>query len=272
MSLANYLTCLFSLLPVFAQATQYAPWYGIDKLIECRTIFAYQHANRLDIDGSHFGYHADNRFLDLSGMLTADPAWCLEAEILQAGTHEHDWGFDCGRITGRHLFMNDINGDYPVSLSFGISVTGVSKNALYDFNIMHHGYAEYETHLAVGKEFICGEFWTSRVWAVSGIGIANRGSPWMFARVEYERNQCNLIQYGVFLNGLYGFGNHQLNPFDFQGYGSVRHRAWEIGARLAYEIEWVGNVSIEYNWRFFARNTLANCHTFTASVMLPHRI
>lgn len=266
------LFAFFCLVPLFLHSTQYAPWYGIDKLVECRTTFTYQRADTLTIGGDSFAYHTDNYFLDLSGMLTVDPAWCLEAEILQAGTHEHQWGFNCGKITGRHLFYNDIAGEFPVSVSFGLSVAGVSQHALHDFNLFHHGYAEYEAHLALGKEFSCGEFWTSRMWGASGIGVANRGSPWVFAKFAYERNECNLYQYGIFLNGLFGLGRHDLNPIDFVGYGAVHHTSWEVGARCGYEIEWVGNLSVEYNWRFYARNTVANCHTISATIMLPHRL
>ncbi len=252
------------------QATEVSPWFGQDLEIEARVKDLYRHSDRIDIDKDEsIAYHADSNFLNLGASMAALSVWNIELEAILASTRVQTFNFDNGRLTLSHLFLND-NVNDPVSLAAGVTISGVSASALRDPNSIHHGRWEFYGHASVGKQWLCKEFWTSRIWGEAGVGIADRGSPWMQAHVEYEKNLCDLQQYGCYLEARWGFGNHPFPALSsFYGYSNLRYQLYEVGVKYARQFECIGKLTFEYNYRFYARNTLENCHTLALTWMFP---
>lgn len=168
-------------------ATEFIPWLSPVYVVEGRTTAWYE--GYPSVDARHGGrrYSASNGFLDLSASIATREDWAVELEAIAAVTRHRSFGMDSLLLTGRYFLLNDVIGD-PVSLSGGMTVIKVFKPAWHDLSIFHHGGIEGEAHVAVGKEFSCMQFWTSRIWAVGAFGVGDVGSPWLRGDIDCEHN------------------------------------------------------------------------------------
>lgn len=250
---------LFFLFFIFSQAsaTEYAPWFGPAFLPEIRLSSAYQGFNEIDSNRRHHVYPGNDFFADLSVSLAIDPIvlWpvSVELESILARTHHRTFGFDCFKVTGRYQWLDDIVGD-PVSLTSGISMIFPFRRGLEDLSSFHHGCFEYEGHAAVGREMSCGDRWIFRQYLMTALGSSDRGSPWLRGGYYFETKLCVQYALEVFVEGLMGFGKRALHRDHFQGYGAIRHRSIEAGAKLSYQFDYEGVLSLEYRRRLYARN------------------
>jgi hypothetical protein len=251
-------------------STELRPWFGPNLLILWRTEYTYQHYSKINSDKQTISKTADDSFLNLSLELSPDPTLDFEVEALLSDTRKRGKGFDCGRITGRYQLMDDILGD-PMTLTAGITLTRANHISLHDISSFHHGIMEYEAHLSAGKEFSCEKFWTSRFWGLIGLAVADRGSPWMRIHLAYERNFWDYADYGIFLRGLFGFGDHNIqfiNPFP--GYGVIQHRSIEIGGYYRHFIQSFGaHIYGQYAYRVWAHNFPAQTSLLTLGIEIP---
>ena len=112
-----------------------------------------------------------------------------------------------------------------------------------------------EGHVAVGKEFECRQFWTSRIWGMGAVGIGDVGSVWVKGDLVWEHNWWDRQQCSLFTHTLWGLGEKRLNlAIPFKGYGSIAHQSVDLGGRYAYFFECGITLHVEYAYRVYARN------------------
>lgn len=265
---------LFLLTPLFLQANDLSPWFGPDKLPEFRCCYLYRHYPRVST-GSHLAKHVGNdQFVDAGISFSPAPEWSAEFEVISAATTERSFGLDTLRLTGRYRLLDDVVDLATVSLVVGLVADYASRAALRDIGSFHHGRGEFEAFLSAGRELaLCEEFWTSRIWGMVGVGLADMGSPWTHLLVKFEKNHYDLHRYGLFLEGLWGFGNHDLHLHrEFRGYGPIRHRSFDLGIQYQYfwsELGWIG---LSYAYRIWAKNFPAEAHTVEVCVNIPFNL
>jgi hypothetical protein len=261
--------CYISLLILLAMqcpATEYKPWYGPVLEIEGRANALLEVFSK--VNGHHglpqaakqrrLKRHANNFFFDVSASIAPSVEWSAELELLLADTGYRSFGFDSVKLTGRHLFFNDIVGD-PLSLSLGLSLSKVFNQAWHDLSIFHHAGRraglEGEVHLSAGKEWSCMQFWTYRGWAVIGIGAGEVGSPWIRGDLDWELNFWDRQSFKVFAHSLFGLGRNDLNLNEhFRGYGPIQHQSVDVGISFNYLFENQLTLTLEAAYRVFAKN------------------
>ncbi len=250
-------------------ALELRPWFGTVLEIEGRA------ESYLEVYHSLNGEHGDRDrpacdvFVDFSASLAPTENWSVEVEALTGDTRHRSFGMDSVLLTGRYLWLNDIIGD-PLSLATGLTVTKVFKPARYDVAIFHHGGVACEATVAAGKEFSCEQFWTSRYWAVGGVGMGDIGSAWVRGDAAWEHNWWDLHLAGIFLNTLWGFGRHALDlEKPFRGYGPIEHQSIDLGLRYRLALECGLALKVEYAYRVFARNCPQHVNWVNVGIFYP---
>lgn len=266
-------------------ATEYCPWFGPWLEVEGRAtarLEAYpsingHHCHKIppnDVfahyDGrKNINKSATNGFLDLSASMTYPERWSSEVEVVIATTRHCSFGVDSLKFTGRHLFFDDVIGD-PLSLSAGVSAIGVFPPFTHDVSVFHHGGIAGEMHIAVGKEFICREFWTSRLWGVGAVGLGDVGSAWLRFDTFFEHNWWDRHHLRLSAKTLWGLGQNRLNLCEhFGGYGPIAHNSVDIGLRYGYFFEFGLTANIEYAYRVYARNCPQDVNILSLNFLYP---
>ncbi len=221
---------LFSTLQVNIYSTELKPWTDTDLMFYPQVDYRYQHYDKIHSSAGSKHRVANDSFLR-AGVYGSYATLSAEAEFTFANTKKRDLGFDNLTLTGRYQLMNDIMGD-PYSIIAGISYIAAPTCAVHDMSTFYHGNNEAVFHMSIGRERPCLETWLTRWWAVGLFGIADQGKPWWEAIAAWERNFSDKYFFRVFIKGLIGLGKHSLHFDDFDGYGGVRHRSIDLGARL----------------------------------------
>jgi hypothetical protein len=254
---------LFCLLSFWLQATEREPWLGNLLEFEWRNQLSLQVYQQIQGQEHHFHYRSEDFLFSSSLGLAPQPEWAVEAEIRLAHTKKGS-AFDSFALTGRYQWLDDVAGD-PISLVSGLSLIQACSRSLHDVSLFHHGTEEVEGFLSIGKERTVGESWNSRWWGILGIGVANRGSPWMRLDLDYDYRFTEEQSFRVFAHSLWGLGGQSIHLAPFKGYGPVRHQSIDLGLRYVYELFLVGTIEIEYAYRVYARNFPANVQMVQAN-------
>jgi hypothetical protein len=267
---SSYWKCfifLFLLDVCQGSATEYQPWLGNFYEFELRSDAMYQGYAWLS-SGSHLKkYLSNDVFLDFSlSIARPDPDVSLEFEIIEARTRRQRGDIDQLKLTGRYVWQDDIAGD-PMSLITGISYIQAFSSSLKDVSSFHHGLYNAEFFLSLGKEWAEGNLWNSRWWSVFAIGIAERGTPWLRFRLDYDKRWGEQHETKLFLHSLWGLGRHPLRFYHFYGYGSIQHQSIDLGLRYTYLLEFYGSASLEYSYRVYAYNFPAYTHHVIAQLL-----
>ncbi|GAB4236712.1 MAG: hypothetical protein Tsb0021_16500 [Chlamydiales bacterium] len=251
-----------------SEATEYRPWFGKDKVLDFKTEFTYRYYPHVDQAGTSRPFHSNDYLANFGLAISPSPEWNFQIEALTASSRTTPYSLDSTQYTGSFLFLNDVIGD-PVSLAAGISVTQATTNGRKDISTFHSGQMNYEGFVSIGKETICRQFWTSRIWGLFGGGIANRGSPWIRGMIGYDHNYWDCSHIGILCEGLWGFGKKELNPFlPFRGYGSIKFRSIDLSLFAAW-IVGIGEVKFAYTLRPWAYNFPTHAHAFTVLLTIP---
>lgn len=252
-------------------STDFKPWYGRSLEFQPKADIVYQMYHHVAGNRKIFSRYANDFFLNLS-LANAFDVWAAEIETIYSDTRHHSFDFDCVKLTGRHLFLDDVIGD-PVSLSVGLSMIVPVTVARNDISSFHHGDIEGLAHVALGKEFICSKFWLNRYYAAFGIGLANRGFAWLQAEINQEMHFFEGSIFRFFLKGLYGCGDRSLHKHrHFKGYGRIAHRSIDIGAEYTLEFDNYSTLSFEYAFRPFAFNFPYRVNLFKIEYCYPFGI
>lgn len=247
--------------------TDLIPWTRVDLELYPKAEYQFEHYDRVD-SSSHSEHHHDNANFVTLGIGTSYSVWSGEIETTVANTRRTSFFLDNVSVTGRYQLLDDILGD-PVSLIAGITLTRATDVALHDISCFHHGQNELEAHIAIGKERPCRATWTSRGWGAFVYGIGDHGSPWMRAICAWEKNFGETLHARVFVKGCYGFGGNSLNPHHFRGYGPIRHRSVDLGARLLKISDCYGQFELEYAYRVYAVNFPKSASFLTLAYLYP---
>lgn len=259
----------FLCLHIGLEATERSPWFG--KVYEVETQIQATVETYRSINTKNGTWHRPScdAFFDLSASTVRPEGIALEFEAITAVTRHRNYGFDSLLLTGRYPFMNDVVGD-PLSITAGITLSKVFKPARHDLGIFHHGGIELEAHVAAGKEFSCMQFWTSRVWGVYGVGIADLGSPWMRGDLVWEHNWWDTARAGVFVHTLWGLGHRALKKkCHFHGYGPIHHQSIDLGVYYRHDFYCGIALTAEYAFRAFARNCPQHASFFILRLLYP---
>lgn len=249
-----------------ASATEYQPWLGNVYEFELRSSLMYQDYTWLST-GSHLKkYSSNDVFLNASLGGALPSGFGLEAEITQARTRHQKGDIDQFKATGRYVWQDDIAGD-PLSVTPGLSLIYALPYSLKDVSSFHHGRAEAELFLSIGKETPVETMWGSRWWSMLGIGMADRGFPWIRFDLSYEKRLWDRHEMQLFMYSLWGTGRKRLHLDDFDGYGRIQHQSVDIGLRYTYLLEFFGNVSLEYSYRVHGRNFPIYTHRAVAQLL-----
>lgn len=253
----------------FLGATEYKPWFGNVLEIDGR---AKATANAYGSISTGKGTKHRNwcdTFIELDASLPYREYLTFELEAITEDSSRKGFGMDSLKFTARQKWMNDITAEDPVSLTGGLSAAQVFKPGLWNLSSFHHGGIEFEAHVAVGKEFSCMQFWTSRLWGMAGIGVADMGSPWIKGRVAWEHNWCDFHQFELFVHTLWGLGHNNLHLRHFHGYGPVRHQCVDIGGKYNYLLDNGATIGLEYGYRVYGFNSPKRVSIVSLQVYYP---
>lgn len=256
------------LVPFYLAATEYAPWYDPALRINLRTTYEFQSFSKVATSQNCKHYNSHDSFFD-TGISGNYDVYALEIEAVTAATRHRNFGWDNVRLTGRYQFTDDNLGD-EFSSTGGVMLSRAWKQAVHDIGSFHHGRVEMEAHLAIGKQFLCENFWTSRFWSVLALGTADTGSPWFRADFHWEKNYWDLHQFGFLVKTLWGFGGKSLCISDFKGYGPVDHQSVDLGFYYSYFLEDQGaTLRAQYSYRVYAKNFPRSTSRYLVSLLYP---
>lgn len=270
---------LFFLLPFPLCALEFnpqlAPWFGNVWEFEATAAYHFQHYNTVQSPDRDISHHSNDHFAHFALGISPWPRWDVELELLLASTASNSFGYEAFRATGRYLLFDDILCD-PFSLATGVTLTCVADRFLKDFSIPFHGNVNAEFHIAIGKEWAYCTFlsctenctWMTRLWALVGIGVANRGLPWGHGIIAAEYNYWDRWQAGVYSDLLYGFGSKDIIE-PFKGYASIDHQSVDLGGFFRYRVFPLGSLKADYAYRIHAHNFPEHAHIFTLALEIP---
>lgn len=251
-----------------AFTTDYKPWYGRVLELNANLDVLMQAFDHVDSHHSSGIRKEFDTFIDLSASMAVWESIAAELEFVALESRHRSFGMDAIRFTGRYRWMNDIVGD-PVSLSTGVTLSTIFPPARRNIATFDHGGVACEGHIAVGREMSCLQYWTSRLWGVFAVGIADVGSPWLRGNIAWEHNWCDTHRVQLSADSIWGLGGDHLNQRYFHGYGSVGYQAVDLGVRYSYQCNYGPLLSIGYGYRVYARNSPQNVNFVLVRLEYP---
>lgn len=251
----------------YAQIYLEQPWFGDFLQIQGHFTYTLEHFRNLETTHGKERLHSFSHLLDAGTSLAVDP-WELGAELGVAETTIEGFYFDHFELIGRYRFLDDIQGD-PLSVVAGLKLAATSSQALHDPSFFHHSYFDSELYLSLGKETSYEENWTGHYWALGGIGMGVKGSPWTHAILSLEhqfigRHALRLM--GEFFAGL---GSRRLTSTAFPGYAHLRHHSLDVSGAYTYRLDSGIALSVGYGQRVYARSCPDNAQFFTFYLFYP---
>lgn len=252
-----------------------APWFAPAFELQPSLLYAFQYYSTLKDDHLKDD-HSDQRcpskdhFLDLHNSVTWMQEWQFSFGYSLAQTSRyrflHGNRFS---LEARYLLLDDVIGD-PVSLYVGIKGLQNSSQARHDPSILCHGSIGAELEVAVGKEWAAMTDWSRRSWAKLALGAADLGSPWLSALAAGEWKCTPFLLLGACAQWLAGLGKKQISCYNFQGYGSLRHRTVDLCAYLRAELPCQrGALTCSYSCRCYAKNSPNKAQQVMVSYLYP---
>lgn len=242
------------LLTTTLHATQLRPWLDDDLVPIFRAQYDLQQYNQVAIRTKETSYHSTDNFVTGSLRGAYSPVE-VEVEGCFGATAHHNFNWDEVLLTGRYQVLNDITSESPVSWTLGFTYSRGNEWTLHDVSIFRHGRVEYLAHTSIGKESPLATNWSSRAWGAAVLGITDETSSWLFLKAAFEMNRCDNFAFGIFIDGLFGFGKQTIDLVNFQGYGPVAHRTVDLGIWTNY-----GGWEVQYSYRILQQNAPAYVH------------
>lgn len=266
----RFLAIIFAMVVTSVSATELKPWFGPEKLFEIRLKTLYDHYNKIHSDAGNRNFKSNDVFLSGSAEITLNPKWNAEAEITLGDTSTHSFNFIDEKATLRYLIWDDVLGD-PFSITTGLSIAHVHPHALHDFSVLRHARVEFEYDISIGKEYSCQQFWETRWWSETVVGMGIRGYPWIRENLNVEKNWCDLQLIRLFANSLWGLGHDDLDVnCPFPGYAFVGHQSIDLGLRYTLLSDApYGTISLEYARRVYAKNAPSNVNFLLLTILFP---
>lgn len=263
---------LLSFGPSYLNAFEIRPWYPTIYEFEFRPSFTIQHYPTVDNGINPRHYSSTDEILSLNLGIPFTPNWDIQVETEFSNTRKFSFGFLSGGVQLRYLLLDDIVGD-PVSLTIGGSYRGVPHRRIEDVSTPYHFISNFEFHSAVGKELARGRTWIFRTFAFLGVGIANKGSPWLRPLLSFETNIKDRHQLQLYAEGYFGFGDQTfVNVRRFSGYQNIEHRSVDAAFVYRYLFDFWGCLEFQYLRRVYAHSYPDRLNAFTVTYRLPFSI
>ena len=263
---------LLSFLPAASIAIEAQPWFGDVYEFHFLQSYSYSWFNSVQSSSPPFNQFFQANLLYSGLEFAPSPVWDIDADIQLAATSKVPFNFRSGALQVRYLWLDDIVGD-PISLATGASVRVTAVSSLKDVSCPSHGNVDLELNFSLGKEFDAPSTWRFRTWLFGALGHANRGSPWVRAIGAFEINCEDVHKWAFYAEWINGYGRYtQIDVNNFFGYGKVREKAVDVGARYGHGLGVWGTLRLDYVRRVLAKVAPQNVNTFTLSWLLPFPI
>ncbi len=229
-----------------------APWLGDAYEFDLYTDINYSQYSKISNAIRQPAYSYNNYVNDVAVGLALGDSFDVQIETNLARTPHQTYGFRSAALQGRYLLFDDIAGD-PVTLNVGLNTRAVTGRAVRDVSSPYASYWNGEATVSVGKEFTKDDDWKTRGYLFTSVGLANHGSFWNQYELSYEARFLANQAVQIFSDGYFGYGNKKRVDINhFRGWGFVRHRSIDVGARYCYMPEFWGTLSFSYACRVWA--------------------
>lgn len=237
--------------PCFLFGFELQPWYPTVGEFNLRSAYSFCYYPSVSQGRP---YHSHDHRIDLNLGVQFWSNWDVELESGFLHSRRLNWGTERVGLQLRHLFLDDVAGD-PISLSIGLQGFYVPTRSLRDVSVPFHAQGNLELGAAVGKEIDKTYNWLFRFWGFMGVGMANRGAPWirslLMAEMKFKENHV----LKAFTESYIGFGHrHRVCANDFNGYGKIAHRSIDLGLNYTYLFRIWGSLSFEGAYRLYAHS------------------
>ncbi|MEX0962344.1 MAG: hypothetical protein WDZ28_05780 [Simkaniaceae bacterium] len=265
----RWLLALFAL-PLFSLEQQ--PYFGQQWEFYLTPSYQYRYYPAVQNARNPSHYSSHDHTLGLNLQVSFWPRWDLQLEADFAATSKTPFGMQSIAADLRYLFFDDVQGD-PVSLTLGTIIRVVPYHFQKDPSTPYHATTNIEVGTAIGKEVDHLDYWVVRGWGYLGLGIGNRGAPWLNSELAFEGNRENHHHFRAFAKGYMGMGGiHTVNISHLRGYANIYHRSIDLGGRYTYLFDIWGRASLEYAYRLYARAYPKCAHTFVFRYTLPFSV
>lgn len=245
------------------------PWLG--NVWECDLSMDFTYSRYREIQGAskQLSAPSNDKLGTFDLRLTPSERWDVQLEVQFADTPRQSLGLRSTAAQGRIVWMNDLSGD-PISWTSGLQIRKVTRHSLKDVSCPYHSYVNIELNSSVGKEWSTGPFWTTHLWGLFAIGLANHGSPWLRGLGVFEKNWDNRHRAVLFVEGYFGLGDKQHVDVDhFDGWGKFHHQSIDLGASYRYHFAIWGEIAMTYMRRVYSHTFPENVNFFTLSYTIP---
>ncbi|MCB1107392.1 MAG: hypothetical protein KDK76_04775 [Chlamydiia bacterium] len=259
----------FFLIPLSLFSFTVDPWLTPIAEFELRPTYSYRYYPSVDRGTNPSSYHSHDQLINLNLGVNFWPNWDFQFQTDFSHTRKLNWGGERVGAQLRYLLLDDVAGD-PVSLTLGGTLFYVPTRNLRDVSSPYHSQGNLEVGASVGKEIDNVFNWVWRYWGFLGLGIANRGYPWIRPIIAAEGKFHLHHVLKIFSEGYFGFGNQNRVDIDhFDGYASVRHHSIDIGMNYTYLFEIWGALGVQYAFRLYAHSFPQYASTFTIHYRFP---
>lgn len=247
-----------------AEGTQYSPWFSNLWEFTVTSSYTYSYTSKiLSPEGDFFDKGPDN-VPGLSLITSPWPNWSLEGEIYFDSNPQANFAYINSYITPRYLWMNDLVGD-PVSLSTGVTLSFPDGSFQHDLSFFYIGDVNAEFNTTIGRQWEKDDV-IQKLWGYAGLGVANKGSPWIHTLLTYENTPCDPLTFTLYGELYAGLGTRNLNGnVPFTGYGPIRYRSIDIGTTLALTTRY-GIVTLGADYVIYAYNAPIHAYAFSISL------
>ncbi len=204
------------------------------------------------------------------GLSTATD-WAADLEVEAARTPRTPFSLRSVGAQMRKQLFNDICGDLA-SLTLGGILRIVPPKPLRDVSTPYHYKFNFELNASLGKEWSKDFFWRVRLYNFLGLGIANRGAPWVRDLLSLTLNREDELHFRAFLLYYRGFGDQMgvnTKTTVFNGWKVIDHRSLDIGFSICKLFGIYGALTFEVAHRLYARSFPEHVTFFTLRYELP---
>ncbi|MDN3504279.1 MAG: hypothetical protein P0S95_01730 [Rhabdochlamydiaceae bacterium] len=247
-----FIALLFS---IRGAAFELQPWFTYPYEFHFRPSYLAAYYPNVNGATNPISYNAWNQELYLNFGFNTMSQFDTQIEAGFFNTSKTNATFQSAAVMGRYLLLDDVQGD-PISAALGLNIRFVPDHALTDTFTPYHNIVNFETNLAIGKEFDNLQYWLYRLYGVASVGIANRGAPWVKGLGSFEFNaRDNRNQCAVLVDSYFGFGSQDfVNINRFNSYAKIWHQNVDVSAIYRHLFDIWGTISIEFGYRVYAKN------------------
>lgn len=259
----------FLFLPICAGAIQIEPWLG--EVYQFQLLGTYSYSHYPNVQNASVPLKKPSNDQLFAGSLE----WVYgengdgEIELEVVNTPRQSWGYRSSALQLRYLWLNDVCCD-PISLMTGLIVRNVNSTSLRDVSSPYHANMNFEINTAFGREWCSKNDWLLRLFGFFGVGMGNRGSPWIRAQAAFQGYCSGRHQGQLFALGYFGFGEKsRVNTEHFFGWAKFHHQSIDLGGSYRYLFDYYGSLSLDLTYRLFARSFPKELFALYVTYTLP---